>query len=381
MISILIAGDLCPNGKYQECFRTGNIKPIKEELSKFVDDSDIFIANLECPLTDSETPIPKIGPNLRVHPDCIKGVKELGIDVLNLANNHIYDHGQPGIVSTLKTIDSNGVDYFGAGTNTQNARKLFIKEVEGKRIAFYGCTEKEFSNATRYNGGANGIDLISFHNELSSNKGKYDNLFVIVHGGKEFYHYPSPNLQRLCRHFVDSGVSAVIVQHTHCIGSHEIYNNCPIFYGQGNFIFDAKESVNPDWWSGYLIKFRINESMIDWEMIPFRQSQKSLNLEFYSGEDKVLFDETMEERNLIACNPDSVKSKWEEKCISETMRYSRWWNSFEYFFTLLYNKLKLEKLLKKKNWQLTNLNIIQCETHRETLETILNLKIKNQNNK
>lgn len=68
-----------------------------------------------------------------------------------------------------------------------------------------------------------------------------DYTIVLYHGGKEHYRFPSPNLQKYCRKFIEKGANIVICQHSHCIGCEENYKNGKIIYGQGNFLFDDSD--------------------------------------------------------------------------------------------------------------------------------------------
>lgn len=74
--------------------------------------------------------------------------------------------------------------------------------------------------------------------DIQNIKKEVDYLIVIFHGGKEFYRFPSPILQKNCRSVIDFWADCVITQHSRCIGCEEIYKDRKIIYGQGNFIFD-----------------------------------------------------------------------------------------------------------------------------------------------
>ena len=52
-------------------------------------------------MTDDENPIKKSGPNLRASVDCVRAYYEMNIDLLTLANNHILDQGEEGVLSTI----------------------------------------------------------------------------------------------------------------------------------------------------------------------------------------------------------------------------------------------------------------------------------------
>lgn len=110
-----------------------------------------------------------------------------------------------------------------------------------KKIGVYACVEHEFSIAGKRNAGANPIDLLEFPDHITHLRKQCDYVVVLYHGGKEYYRYPSPNLQKISKKFVEKGADLVICQHSHCVGSYERYKDSVIVYGQGNFLFDDGE--------------------------------------------------------------------------------------------------------------------------------------------
>ncbi len=64
-----------------------------------------------------------------------------------------------------------------------------------------------------------------------------DKIIVILHGGIEYYPFPSPELQDKCHFLIEEGADIIVCQHTHCAGCIEEYLNGYIIYGQGNLIF------------------------------------------------------------------------------------------------------------------------------------------------
>ena len=101
--------------------------------------------NLECPLTIHETPIPKTGPNLRAHPDCARELKQTGIDVVTLANNHILDMGERGLFDTVDCCEEGGLKTVEAGKNIEEATKPLIVTVNDLRVAILNFAENEWS--------------------------------------------------------------------------------------------------------------------------------------------------------------------------------------------------------------------------------------------
>ncbi len=185
--------------------------------------------------------------NLRALPETIKGIKELNLTIVGLANNHILDYGEKGLSDTLSLLSENGIPCVGVGNNLKEAaQSIHVFEEKGWRIGFYACAEHEFSIASAESPGANPFDALVTGDIIKSLKAdhKLDILIVLYHGGKEYYQYPSHGLQKVCRHLIEKGANLVVCQHSHCIGAYEHYLNGDIVYGQGNFIFDMKHPLS-----------------------------------------------------------------------------------------------------------------------------------------
>ena len=244
-MKLYIGADFVPTDINKSLFEEGNGEAlVGKELYEILKQSDLNVFNLEVPLTDAETPIVKFGNNLIAPSKTVYGYKALEPIFLTLANNHSLDQGVEGLTTTLNLLKQHEIAHAGAGANLTEAKKPFIFEKDGVRIGFYLCTENEFTMATYYSMGANPFDVLDSFDEVDALKEQCDYVIVLYHGGKEYYRYPSPMLQRYCRKFVDRGASLVICQHNHCIGSREDYNGGSIIYGQGNFIFNSEFYVN-----------------------------------------------------------------------------------------------------------------------------------------
>ena len=242
-MNILIGADLVPTDSNKQLFINGDADTLLGNvLSRKIREADFRIFNLEVPLVDEKKPIAKGGSNLIAPTMCVAGYKAMHIDLLTLANNHILDQDQQGLVSTCSVLDDAGIAYTGVGQTPEEAAKPYFFECDGKRIGVYACAEHEFSIVTEYSAGANPIDLLESPDHIASFKAHCDYVIVLYHGGKEHYRYPSPNLQKVCRKLVEKGADLVVCQHSHCIGCEEKYQNGTIVYGQGNFLFDDSES-------------------------------------------------------------------------------------------------------------------------------------------
>ncbi len=374
MINLLVGGDLCPIGKNLPYFINGNADVLFNDLLPYFCDADLSIVNLECPLINESKPIKKNGPVIGVESACINGINKAKIDVLNLANNHIMDHGKEGLANTLQICSEVDIATVGAGKDLDNARQILIKEVKGIRIGIIAVAEHEFSIAKENLYGANPLDLIDYVRVVKRQRDKFDYLVVLVHGGNELYPLPSPRLRDTCRFFVEMGANAVIVQHTHCSGCYEQYNGAYIVYGQGNFIFDIGENQSGQWNKGFLVQLEISDKDNHvLNLIPLVQSHGNIGAQKMPKELESEFLKEINERSSKLADSHYIQQEWLNFCNErEDYYYSRFLPTI--FNNRLFGKLSsyfpfAKRLFSEKHF-LRIENVIQCESHREVLETI-----------
>ena len=374
MASILIGADIAPTKRNEQIFIKGNLDDlVGKSLSELLMSVDYRIFNLETPLTDSASPIEKEGINLIASTSTIKGIAATMPDLLVMANNHIMDQGAEGLYNTVKTIEAAGIDYIGIGDNSASLKKSKIIDFGNWKVGVYNCAEHEFSIASDDKPGANPYDPLVSFDELLELKKSVDYLIVLYHGGVELYQYPSPNLQRTCRKFVDVGANLVICQHSHCIGCEENYNNGTIVYGQGNFIFE--NSKNKLWDTSILVLI----DMKGIEYIPVKHVDGRVFLA--ENEDKEMILSEFKKRSEQIKDPLFVDKHFREFVnvnsfkLYAGIRYSK--NPFRTVLNRLTNN-NYDRFLAKiafRNDCLVRLrNYTECESQREVL--LCNLREK-----
>lgn len=372
MSKIIIGGDVCPRGRVENAFINGEEEKILNDLLPVFKDADFRVINLECPLITEETPIKKDGPVLGVHFNTINGLRAIGIDAVNLANNHILDHGEEGLKSTIESCKKHNIDFFGAAKNLEEAQKPLIRIIGGKRFCFMGVAEHEFSIAKDYSWGANPLDPIKIIRTLKTYNNSFDFLIVLVHGGKEYYRNPTPKQQDFCRFLVEEGADAVICQHSHCAGTYEYYNDKPIVYGQGNFIFENLGRNTKMWNEGFLVSLAFNEDKVTTKFIPFTQSKDQLGVLLMQGKEKKEFLRNLEERSKKITSTDYVKEQWLELCKKDKYLYVSRVLGHNRVLRILNRKIHFSDWLYSKTTKMMVRNVVECEVHREGLETLWN---------
>lgn len=369
-MKILIGADIVPTSNNLSFFCDGSVNDIVDKgIIRVMNAYDYRVCNLETPLCDKETPIDKCGANHITPTSVAKRLREFPIDLCALANNHIMDQGTEGLLSTMKTLKENNVGYCGVGNNLNEARKIFTFRLNDEAVGVFNCAEHEFSIAGEDTSGACPYDPLYVFDYVSDKKQDVDYLIVLYHGGKEYYQYPSPQLQRTCRRFVEKGADLVICQHSHCIGCEEKYGNGTIVYGQGNFIFyDESNQLGKN-------SILIGVDTLDNTILyyPITYSEK-VSLSDDDEAKKVLSEFT--KRSNRATDSDFLKSEYERFAIDKSWDYFRslMGKPGRGFLYRVANKLtrgKFNKYMIKrrydKNSILTVLNYVKCEAHNELI--------------
>jgi poly-gamma-glutamate synthesis protein (capsule biosynthesis protein) len=373
MVTVLIGADLCPIEGNLRSFKDGDAENLFHDLLGEFEKADLVIANLECPLLERPSPIWKTGPTFGEAGDCINGIRQAGIDVLCLANNHILDHGPAGLENTLEICANAGIATVGAGVNLREARRILVRNVGGLRIGILAMAEHEFSIATRDSSGANPFDLIDFVRNVNARRADFDYLIVLLHGGDEF-HVPTPRLQDTCRFMIEMGASAVIVQHPHVLGGYEHYQGGHIVYGQGALIMD--EAIYRDLRSfheGFLVKLSIAENATSaMDIVPFVQSAPVPGARRMAKDQEAQFRQSLNEKSKAIQDDTFVQAQWLRFCEEQKHDYLSGLLGHNRILRNLNRRGWLTRWLYGSRALLGVRNLVCCETHREALETIFN---------
>ena len=376
-IKILFVGDYCPIGRNKNFMEKQMYSDVFGDFEFFTKKADLSIANLEAPLTDTNKAIKKTGPNLKISQSFLKPLKEAGFDVVTLANNHIMDYGEEGLKSTIKVCKKEGIRFVGAAENIEKARQPLLLNINNKKIAIINIAENEFCAAEIDEYGANPLNIITNHYDIKKAKQENDYVFVISHGGREHYQLPSPQLRERYRFFIDSGADAVIGHHTHCFSGYEYYNEKPIFYSLGNFIFDYKKKYQKGLWTqGYALMLKIEDDNIDFDLIPFNQGRKlKSKLEFLTKKERIIFDAKIEELNSIIANDELFKIAWINYIKTQKKSYkSNLFIQNKYIRELIIRGILPAFFFHTKEHKSLLLNMLRCESHREIMIDVLTSK-------
>ncbi len=220
------------------------------EVSHLFGEDDLTFINLECPISRSGQPIAGKMIWFRGEPENVPAMRRAGVDVINLANNHILDYGRPALVETVQHLREWGYLPLGVGMDKKEAHLPLFWEGLDSRIAFLGYTdfadifwdwgEKETFAAGTELPGVAALDPRLMIRDVRQAAGEADAVVVSVHWGEEYVPHPSEEHVNLAHHLVQQGADAIIGHHPHVLQSIDVYEEKPIFYSLGNFIFDQE---------------------------------------------------------------------------------------------------------------------------------------------
>lgn len=197
---------------------------------------DVFMVNLEHPVTTSTSIVPKEF-NFKMHPKYLRTLQQAGMTIVNAANNHIADFGLSGVYDTMRHLDSVGIGYVGIGKNLEEARRPVILERKGWRIGFLGYHGNgRFSATTTRAGVAPRVERYIV-DDIQKLKPQVDFLVVHFHWGTELAEHPDPEQIRLAHRVVEAGADLIIGHHPHVLQGIERYHGATIAYSLGNFVF------------------------------------------------------------------------------------------------------------------------------------------------
>jgi len=202
--------------------------------------ADVTMINLETTLTKTNNPIPKPF-NFKARPRYAKMLKDSGIDLVTLANNHMYDFGPDGLMETIRALDEAGVEHIGAGKNIKEARKPVIITIKGVKLAYLGYygggRYGESFPATRRSAGTAMRNLGYIGRDIAAVRDSVDLIIINFHWGREKAHYPEESEINFAREAINLGADIIIGHHPHVLQGIEIYRDKLIVYSLGNFIF------------------------------------------------------------------------------------------------------------------------------------------------
>ncbi|MBT4338463.1 MAG: CapA family protein [Bacteroidetes bacterium] len=212
---------------------------IDPEIIKICKNAELVAINLEGPITSAK---PRAGRSYGISSseDSIRFLKELNVKIAIIANNHIMDCGEDGLIDTINILKQNDILIVGAGLDLDEKYQEIIIENEKRKVVVLAYTHHEGPMFESKNIGPFSLPQ---RNQLEKTLKKYidDGYFTILsyHGGEEYFSVPWPRRRSFFLRLNKLGVNIIYGTHAHAIQPIEIIDNKLVNYSTGNFYFDV----------------------------------------------------------------------------------------------------------------------------------------------
>lgn len=235
-LTLAAVGDIRLDGPIAAVAKADPRAPYEDvaELMK----ADILFGNLETPVTTRGSKTPKTW-NFRAHPKLLAIVKAAGFDVLNIANNHVWDFGLDGFLDTLAALKKHPWTVIGGGKDRAEAEKVRVVTRHGIKVGFLGLTSTNPKEgwAKPNKPGVAYSDFARIGGVVSTAKEACDVLVVSFHGGTELAEDANDIQKAVAHAAMDAGADLFLGHHPHVLQPVELYKGKPILYSLGNFLF------------------------------------------------------------------------------------------------------------------------------------------------
>ncbi len=234
-----ITGRTCCNVSGGNDISTANRGP-RGAVRALLSSADIALVNHEGPAPDAATYHPS-GFTFTFDASLLPGLRDAGIDIVSLANNHIRNAGSEGVLQTMRNLRRAGIRHVGAGRDADAARRTTCLDAAGTRVCFlaYDAINTVLHAATDDRPGAAELRSSAVRHDIrAARQAGADVVIVVPHWGVEYTTRVTAQQRRWARAMVRAGADAVLGGHSHVVGPLEFIDGVPVVYSMGDLLFD-----------------------------------------------------------------------------------------------------------------------------------------------
>jgi hypothetical protein len=254
-VVIAVGGDVLPESSWegsQDIFHF--LDGMRAEFAQ----TDLVFVNLEEPITSSTQVTPfksqaEVAAGLDYilkarNPEIPKALKQAGVGLVGLANNHMMDYGLAGLRDTLHAFHQAEFPVVGAGFKL-DAERPFIFQKRGCRVAllaFSDVVPRNSAATETHLGIASAKDDLELVNAIRKARRGADFLVLMMHWGGQANHLITPRQRQLARAAVEAGSDVIVGMHPHVLQGIEFFGQVPVLYSIGNFAFASKRPASQE---------------------------------------------------------------------------------------------------------------------------------------
>lgn len=216
----------------------GNYDFAFEGVKGPLSDVDFLIANQESMPGDRAFPLAGY-PKFNSPKAILHSLKNVGVDLIALANNHALDLGEAQMIATIDNVKETGLPYVGAYTSYDDQSTLRVFDVEGVSVGVlaytYGTNVYKQQHPEGKSYLVNILDEERIVTDLKEMKKEVDLVVLSLHWGDEYVMEQNEGQRELAKTFARAGADVIFGHHPHVLQPHETIEGVPVFYSIGNF--------------------------------------------------------------------------------------------------------------------------------------------------
>jgi poly-gamma-glutamate synthesis protein (capsule biosynthesis protein) len=287
---LALAGDVMLGRTVAETIATRGFGHPWGDVMPFLQETDLFLVNLECALTRAKDPWTDgrfKAFYFRAEPEAVETLRIAGVDFACLANNHAADFGMEGLLETARVLDEAGIAHAGAGADLEAAAAPARLEAGGFRVAITAFADhpEEWAAAP----GKPGINHIPISTDdvvmrrveeaLRAARQNADFVVFTIHWGPNMRSRPTAAFRDFARAVVSAGADLFWGHSAHLVQGVEFWKGKPILYDTGDFVDDY--AVDSELRNDLSALFRITirpPQVVSVEAVPVAISDMRVNL-------------------------------------------------------------------------------------------------------
>jgi poly-gamma-glutamate capsule biosynthesis protein CapA/YwtB (metallophosphatase superfamily) len=229
-------GDISLNDDYEKL--NSNYQNPFEDVIQHLSKENFVIGNLEAISFGENGVNEKKKTRLGIHPKSLHLLKHLNLDLLTLANNHIYDQLESGFKITISYLKENGINFVGA-RHILDSDEINTFKIADRTFCFLNYVHLE-TNPLIPEGAQVEVNIYNCQkiiNEIEKCKRNGVLPILLLHWGMDNSRFPEPWQRRDARKFINAGAELIVGHHSHVLQGFEIINRKRVYYSLGNFAF------------------------------------------------------------------------------------------------------------------------------------------------
>ena len=249
-VKLTFTGDImCHSYQYNEAYdpSTGqyNFMHNFADMKKYFEKADFVIGNLETVFAGADVGISDY-PCFNSPDSFADAIKDAGFDLLTTANNHCMDKRMPGTLRTLDILDGLDIDHVGTYRSAEARNEIYIKEINGMKIAFLSYTYGTNGIRVPEEWLVNLMDEELIKNDIKRAKELGPDIIIVMpHMGNEYEEYVRDVFKNWAHMMLEAGADIVVASHPHILQPMETVELANedgstrtgfIMYSMGNFI-------------------------------------------------------------------------------------------------------------------------------------------------